>query len=243
MSAAAVVVAGGEGRRLGGGRKQFRRLGVAPLLAWCCEALARHPGVSELVVIVPVDVAEAPPSWLAAVADRVVAGGATRRESVRRGLAAVEGAHDVVLVHDGARPFLSEALVDRVLEAAAVGPAIPGLPLSDTVKMVGDDGRVRATLDRDLLRAAQTPQGFPLALLRELHESAAGDDGGPDGGAAAGGVTDDAYLCERAGVPVRVVPGEAWNVKVTTALDLAFARWWAESGAAEAAGVRSPPAT
>lgn len=230
MSAAAVVVAGGEGRRLGGDRKQFRRLGAAPMLAWSCAALARHPGVSELVVVVPADVAEAPPRWLDDLADRVVAGGSTRRESVRRGLAAVAERHDVVLVHDGARPFLSESLIDRVLAAAAEGPAIPGLPLSDTVKMVGDDGRVRATLDRGLLRRAQTPQGFPLRLLRELHEETAGEEA----------ATDDAFLCERAGIPVRVVPGEAWNVKVTTPFDLALAGWWAESGAAEAAGVLPP---
>lgn len=231
MSAAAVVVAGGEGRRLGGERKQFRVLGGAPMLAWCCEALVRHPRIEQLVVVLPRDAAEAPPDWLADLADRVVAGGASRRGSVRAGLAAVEERLDVVLVHDGARPFLSTDLLDRILAEAGDGPVIPGLPLTDTVKMVGDDDRVRATLDRSLLRRAQTPQGFPHVLLRELHARAEDEDVE---------ATDDAFLCERVGIPVRVVAGEPWNVKITTPFDLAMARWWVESGGALEAGVRAP---
>lgn len=231
MSAAAVVVAGGEGRRLGGERKQFRPIGGAPLLAWCCGALARHAGIGQVVVVVPPDAADAPPAWLTGVAERVVAGGASRRDSVRAGLAAVDDRHDVVLVHDGARPFLSRDLLDRILAVSGEGPVIPGLPLTDTVKMVGDDDRVRATLDRGLLRRAQTPQAFPLALLRDLHAAAETEELE---------ATDDAFLCERAGIPVRVVPGETWNVKVTTPFDLALARWWVESGLAREAGVRAP---
>lgn len=232
MSAAAVVVAGGDGRRLGGERKQFRPIGGAPMLAWSCAAFQRNPEIGQVVAVVPGDAAEAPPAWLTGLTDRIVGGGASRRDSVRAGLAAVDDRHAVVLVHDGARPFLSAELIDRILGAAGEGPVIPGLPLTDTVKMVGDDGRVRATLDRGLLRRAQTPQAFPLTLLRDLHEAA-------EEGLEA---TDDAFLCERAGLPVRVVHGETWNVKVTTAFDLAMARWWVESGLAREAGVRAPAA-
>ncbi len=231
MSAAAVVVAGGEGRRLGGERKQFRPIGGTPVLAWCCGAFARHAGIEQVVAVVPGDAAETPPAWLSGLADRIVAGGASRRASVRAGLAAVDDRHAVVLVHDGARPFLSADLLDRILAGSDEGPVIPALPITDTVKMVGDDDRVRATLDRGLLRGAQTPQAFPLALLRELHA---------DAEAREVEATDDAFLCERAGIPVRVVPGEPWNVKVTTPFDLAMARWWVESGLARAAGVRAP---
>jgi 2-C-methyl-D-erythritol 4-phosphate cytidylyltransferase/2-C-methyl-D-erythritol 2,4-cyclodiphosphate synthase len=166
MSVGAVIVAAGSGRRLGGEPKQFRQLGMAPLLAWSCHAMARHEAISELVVVVPAEFAAAPPDWLPALCDGIVEGGPTRRDSVGLGLAGLAGEHETVLVHDGARPFLPAKLIDRVLAAALEGPAIPGLPLTDTVKLVGEGGLVLSTLDRERLQAVQTPQGFPLALLR-----------------------------------------------------------------------------
>ncbi len=231
MSAGAIIVAAGSGRRLGGEHKQFRALGPAPLLAWSCHALSRHPDISELVVVVPAQFAVAPPDWLKGVCDVVVAGGPTRRDSVGLGIAALSAGHETVLVHDGARPFPSVKLIGRVAEVCRDGPTIPGLPLTDTVKLVGEGGRVLSTLDRDRLRAAQTPQGFPLALLRELHERAARDDTE---------ATDDACLAEAAGIPVRVIDGEPLNLKVTTRADLALAEWLVRSGEPEAAGIEVP---
>jgi len=179
-----------------------------------CRALRADPEVTMLVVAIPADVREDPPAWLARLADRLVAGGETRRESVSRAVAAVEDA-DVVLVHDGVRPLLRPELVRRVREGAAEGPVIPVLPLRDTVKEVDGDGRVVRTLDRRRLRRVQTPQGFPLEILREVHRRAE-EEGWT--------VTDDASLCERAGIPVRTVPGDPDNLKVTTPGDLERAR-------------------
>lgn len=188
------------------------------MLAWSCELFARHGEVSHLVVVVPGDVAERPPEWLSAYDVTLVAGGATRSESVSRGLAAVASA-DVVAIHDAARPLVSAGLVGRVLSVGReAGPVIPVLEIADTVKrVVGTDGsEVAATLDRSELRAAQTPQVFPLSLIRELHERAS----------ASGATTpDDAVLAELAGIPVQAVPGERRAFKITRGEDLDLAEW------------------
>lgn len=140
-------------------------------------------------------------------AERVVVGGATRSESVRCGLAAVPEAADVIIVHDAARPLAAPALFTAVAAAAAeTGAAICALPVSDTIKRV-DDGMVTETLDRNSLVAVQTPQAFEAGLLRRAHAS----------GAEA---TDDAALVELLGAPVRVVPGDTGNFKITTPADL-----------------------
>ena len=145
----------------------------------------------------------------------VVAGGERRQDSVRRGLdAAARGFDGIVLVHDAARPLVDVALIDAVAAAAIrAGAAIPVLPVADTIKRI-EDGIVRATVDRDELGAAQTPQGFGIALLREAYD-AAERDGAP--------LTDEAMAVERIGRPVRAVPGSARNRKITTADDLAWA--------------------
>ena len=165
-------------------------------------------------------------------ADHVVAGGATRRDSVRLGLERLSPTHAVVLVHDGARPFLPADLIDRLIAVGADVPAIPGLAPTDTVKMVGEGGRVLSTLDRDLLRSVQTPQAFPPDLLRELHARAASE------GSRA---TDDAMLAEAAGVPVLVVRGDPINLKLTMPADLAFAEWIARGDTLGSAGIEPPP--
>lgn len=215
MKVAAVVPAAGRGLRFRaeGRRKQFRELAGVPVLERACGALRADPAVGTLVLALPADVAEDPPAWLSAIADRVVAGGASRRESVARAVEAVEGA-DVVLVHDGVRPLLEADLVRRVREVAGGGAVVPVLPLRDTVKEVDEQGRVVRTLDRDRLRRVQTPQGFPRELLVRVHRRAA-EEGWE--------VTDDASLCERAGHPVRTVPGDPENLKVTTPEDMARA--------------------
>jgi 2-C-methyl-D-erythritol 4-phosphate cytidylyltransferase len=145
----------------------------------------------------------------------VVAGGATRQASVRQALQAAPNDVDVVLVHDAVRPFIDRRLIDAVVAAAVThGAAICALPLTETIKRVRD-GVVETTLDRSGLWAVQTPQGFRIAVLREAHDKAQRD------GVIA---TDDAMLVERLGQPVRVVPGLASNVKITTPADLRRAR-------------------
>ena len=231
MSVSAVIVAAGSGARFGGEPKQFRRLGSAPLLAWSINTLARHPSVSKLVVVVPASVVPAPPPWLRDFAAEVVAGGETRRESVALGLAAIPPTEEVVLVHDGARPFVTPTLIERILDASRLGPAIPGLRIPDTVKMVDDGSRVLATLDRDRLRTVQTPQAFPVDLLSELHARA-----DLEGSAA----TDDAALVEKYGVPVRVVEGDPLNLKITTRADFGLAEWLVAEGHTALAGIEPP---
>jgi 2-C-methyl-D-erythritol 4-phosphate cytidylyltransferase len=174
-----------------------------------------------MVIVLPPDVATDPPAWLLRAPALLVPGGPTRTESVRRGLEALPPDTGTVLVHDGVRPFASPALIERVRVAAREGPVVPLLSLTDTVKEVDAENRVVRTLERDRLRRAQTPQGFPAAVLREVHERAFLE------GTRA---TDDAALCEAAGHRVAGVPGEVTNVKLTTATDFAFAEWLLESG-------------
>jgi 2-C-methyl-D-erythritol 4-phosphate cytidylyltransferase len=140
-----------------------------------------------------------------------ITGGATRSESVRRGLDAVPAEADIIVIHDAARPLASAALFDAVIAAVRDGAdgAIPGVAVTDTVKRV-DGSRVVETLDRATLVAVQTPQAFKAAALRDAH-------------AAGGEATDDAALVEAAGGTVVVVPGEARNIKITTPADLRVA--------------------
>lgn len=221
----AVLVAAGRGERLGSSiPKQFLDLGGLPLLEWSVRRFHGHRSVDRVVVVVPPEMAERPPEWLAAAAgDRgvaVVAGGRTRAESVARGAARAPEGADVLLVHDGVRPFAGPDLIDRVVEPAVSVATIPVLPIHDTIKRVDTDGRVVETVDRTRLRRAQTPQGFPAALLRALHA----------GRERAAAITDDALLCERAGATVTTVEGDPLNLKITGEDDLAYARWLVDGG-------------
>ena len=227
MRVGAVVVAAGRGRRFGGERpKQFMDLGGVPVLAWSVRAFASHPEVERVVVVLSPERAASPPGWLPdGVA--VVAGGVARADSVRAGAAALAGVVDIVLVHDGARPFPSAALISRVMASAARGPVVPVIPIEDTVKRVDGRGRVAETVSRRDLARAQTPQGFPWSVLARTH--ALGEKGAWEAQDAAA-MTDDAMLCERLGIEVSGVEGDPSNLKITTRRDLAVARWMVESG-------------
>ena len=217
---AAIVLAAGTSSRMGGVDKIWVDLHGSPLIAHTLRAIASTPGVTVLVCVAPVERHAA----LAALLDgcgvevRCVEGGARRQDSVAAGIAAVPDAAWVI-VHDGARALVTSDLAARVLAAArAHGAAIPGVPIADTVKRVVplDDTSgveaVRGTIDRGPLRAIQTPQAFRGNLLRLAHAEVTAD------------VTDDAAMVEHLGLPVVVVPGDATNIKVTTAADLAVAR-------------------
>ena len=203
MKAWAIVVAGGTGTRFGS-PKQFADLHGRPLLAWSLE-VARRVCDGVVLVLPPGDTGGA---W---EADAIVAGGATRSQSVRAGLAGVPDSTDLIVVHDAARPLARTELWEAVLAAVSAGAdaAIPATPVIDTVKEIGPDGLL-ATLDRDRLVAVQTPQAFRASILRQAHR-------------AAGDATDDASLVEALGGRVVLVAGAPDNLKVTSPLDLVVA--------------------
>ncbi|MDT0343335.1 2-C-methyl-D-erythritol 4-phosphate cytidylyltransferase [Streptomyces litchfieldiae] len=224
---AAVIPAAGSGVRLGpGAPKALRPLNGTPMLVHAVRAMARARAVALVVVVAPPAEVDAVRSLLdehpppPSVDQVVVAGGATRQESVKRGLAVLPEDIEVVLVHDAARPLVPVDTVDAVAAAVRAGaPAVvPALPVTDTVKQIAApaaDGGVEpvvGTPDRSLLRAVQTPQGFDRATLVEAHERP-GD----------GDATDCAGLVERLGVPVVLVPGHEEAFKVTRPLDLVLA--------------------
>lgn len=196
MAAWAIVVAAGSGDRFGG-PKQYEPLGAMRVLDWSLLA-ARESCDGVVLVVHPDRVGDPEPE-----ADAVVAGGLTRSESVRSGLAAVPVDATVVLVHDAARPRATAALWRAVRDG--VGPAdavVPAVPVVDTLREVGG-----GTVDRSRYVAVQTPQGFVADVLRRAHA------GGAEG-------TDDASLVEAVGGKVRVVDGEGANTKITTPHDL-----------------------
>jgi len=217
---AVVIPAGGVGARFGGRLpKQFIKLGRVPILTETVAHFTRHPAVIAVVVAAPEIHVERTRRALAKVTRRapvtVVQGGGMRQDSVWLALQKVPADADVIIVHDAVRPLITRSLIDAVVAAVAEsGAAICALPITETIKRVRG-GLVETTLDRSELWAVQTPQAFRGALLREAHEKARRD--GVVG-------TDDAMLVERLGHPVRVVPGLAENVKITTPEDLRRAR-------------------
>jgi len=222
-------VAAGSGTRLGADRpKAFVSLAGRTLLEHAVHRLLQGGRLEVLVVVVPADLVDEARALLerdagpAAPTLTVVAGGADRADSVRRGLAALPDGVRAVLVHDAARCLVPPELVHRVVVALHRHPAVvPGLPPSDTVKQVDGAGTVVGTPDRSTLSLVQTPQGFARDLLERAHREAL-LAGAP---AASWVATDDAALVERLGEPVHVVPGDPRAVKITTPEDLAYADW------------------
>jgi len=210
------VVAAGQSRRfLGPTHKLFAPIAGEPLIVRALEAVARWQLARTVLVINPAhrDFFERERSRLEALGvTALVDGGAERQDSVRAGLALMPADAEVVLVHDAARPLTSAHLIPPLVTAAREsGAAILAVPVADTIKRV-EKGMIRATVDRRELWQAQTPQAFRLEVLRNVMRTSGEDL-----------VTDEALLCERAGIPVRVVPGEPRNLKVTTVEDLALA--------------------
>lgn len=228
----AVVVAAGQGHRFGGPRpKQFVDLCGIPVLAWSLRTLVNHPDIDRVVLVLSPSRAASPPAWLPDGV-LVVPGGVFRADSVRAGVEALAGEVETVLVHDGARPFVSAALVSRVVKGARAGPVVPVIAVEDTVKRVDEGGWIAGTVPRERLRRVQTPQGFPAAVLNRTH---AIDDAGAWEAQDAAAMTDDALLCERLGIDVATVQGDPANLKITTASDLALARVMVETGLIAAA--------
>lgn len=212
----AIIVAAGTSNRMGGQDKIFGLLLSRPLLAWTVDVFERCPLIDDVAIAVhPARLDEARTLALQAGWKKVSAicpGGERRQDSVREALACLP-AVEWVAVHDGARPCLSQELLARGLDAAReTGAAVPGLPVTDTVKRIDGHGIATETLERSSLRAVQTPQIFRYAILRSAYDGPAIPD-----------VTDDASLVELRGHKVMVFPGSIENLKVTAPGDLVIA--------------------
>jgi 2-C-methyl-D-erythritol 4-phosphate cytidylyltransferase len=216
----AIIAAAGTGTRMASNRpKQFLLLAGTPVIIHTLKPFEECEQIHEVIVVLPAEesagfLSLAGKYGLRKVA-RVVPGGATRAESVKRGLMAIRSATaEIVAVHDGVRPFVTVDEIDRVITAArSDGAAILVARVTDTIKQVSDASVVK-TLDRDGLRRALTPQCFQYELLRQAYQRADVND--PS-------LTDESALVEQLGRPVTVVEGSSRNIKITTAEDLAIA--------------------
>ena len=209
----AVIVAAGTASRMGGIDKVMAQLGGEPMIARTVRQFQDCDAISEIVIVTRENLI-LPITGLCRGMDKViavVAGGSSRQESVSLGLNALSGKVTLAAIHDGARPFVTWQLIDRVVRAAnTYGAAAPAVPVKDTIKVV--EGRVvKSTPDRATLYAVQTPQVFDFDLLRGALAKAKQD------GAQ---VTDDSSAVERMGMSVKIVEGDARNIKITTPMDL-----------------------
>lgn len=219
---AVVVVAAGRGERAGQngeGPKQYRTIGGKTVMRRTLEAFLANPRIGPVAVAIHADDQLRFEEATRGLAGDITAvhGGSSRQASTRLALLALEKkAPRAVLIHDCVRPFIDQETLDRVMDAVAHDSgALPALPVSDTLKRAGADARVCETVPRDGLHAAQTPQGFPFRAILEAHERAFRE--------GLNAFTDDAAIAEWAGIPVRIVPGSAENVKLTWARDIALA--------------------
>jgi 2-C-methyl-D-erythritol 4-phosphate cytidylyltransferase/2-C-methyl-D-erythritol 2,4-cyclodiphosphate synthase len=212
---AAILVAAGRGLRAGdGGPKQYRVIGGQTVIFRAMRPFCTHPQVSVVQPVLHPDDAAMFNAACAGLRHQPPAnGGATRQASVHAGLEALTSKKpDIVLIHDAARPFVSEGVISRAIQAASrTGAAIPTIPVADTIKLIDADGNVADTPERARLRIAQTPQAFRYDVILEAHRRAA-REGRSD-------FTDDAALAEWAGLTVATFEGDALNMKLTTPED------------------------
>jgi 2-C-methyl-D-erythritol 4-phosphate cytidylyltransferase len=213
-----VIVAGGSSTRTNatttGELKQFRWVAGKPVLLHSLQTFMARPDVVSVVCVLPRDYVADPPPWIFQCdVDRLMLtpGGRTRTESVRNGVEDLPDEAMVVLIHDAARPLVTDATINRVVETVRQGQcAIAALPVVDTLKEVEADGQITRTVERAKLWRAQTPQGFPRETIVRAHREAV---------AARIAATDDAALCERLGIPVVVVRGSERAMKITEEID------------------------
>lgn len=214
----AVVAAAGSAVRMGED-KLLLPLDGEPVIVHTVRALENSPLISEIVVVTRqeliVPVAQLCKDYGLEKVTKVVAGGATRLESVRLGTLELTGDPELIAIHDGARPFVTPEVIEAaILRAGEYGAAAPAVELTDTVKLVGPDGLTAGMADRSALRAVQTPQVFQEGLIRGALQKAL-DDGAE--------LTDDCSAVERLGKVVFLVEGEEENLKITTPVDLILA--------------------
>lgn len=222
--ATAIVLAAGDSRRMGGDTaKTYLPIGGRPLVLRTLDRMFSAASVDEVVLVVAGDRITQCESMLRAdpvLRDRrwiLQAGGVTRQQSAKCGLERVESAAEIVIIHDGARPFVSAGLIDRCVEVAAERDAVVvGLPVRDTIKVVSEDHWIQTTPERSSLWEIQTPQVFKRELIVAAHQRAEHESAQ---------VTDDAMVVERLGIPVYVLEGEQTNFKITVPDDV----WLAEA--------------
>ncbi len=223
QKAGAIIVAAGESRRMGGADKIFAPLGGKPILARVVDVFEECHSIRQVVVVVSEQNLEgcrrlaAEQKW--SKATEICAGGRRRQDSVAAGLKRLKDC-DWVVIHDGARPLVTADLIEKGLtEAGETGAAAAAVPVTDTIKLAGDDRIVLKTPPRQNLWAVQTPQVFRLDIIEEAHRRAKGE------------VTDDASLVEQAGYDVKLYMGAYDNIKITTTDDLALAELlWEKHG-------------
>jgi len=226
MKVKALIAAGGRGERIGGILpKQFVEIKKKPILAYTVEKFENCELIDEIILVVPEDYMSFCSYNIVDVGDfkkvkRILSGGKERQDSVYKGLLALSKDTDIVLIHDGVRPFISTEKIGKSIEMCKKEKAvILALPVNDTVKRV-DEEYVVTTLDREKLWIAQTPQTFEYKLILEAYKKAI--EGSFIG-------TDDSSLIERLGFKVRVLEGESQNIKITTQEDLVLAEKIIES--------------
>ncbi len=217
MSIAAIIPAAGSGTRMKLKHpKQYHLLGNAPILVHAIRPFIAHPDIDQVVVVAPQEHLEATRKLCANHDDQiiVVPGGKRRQDSVRAGYQALSKKTRLVVIHDGARPLVTNALINRCLEAAKKsGAAIAAIPVKDTLKQAASDGMIAATVDRRNLWQAQTPQVFAYSILGQAYHNK-----------AAGEATDEAMLIEGLGHHVALVDGDETNIKITRPADLLLAQ-------------------
>lgn len=214
---AALVAAAGNSTRMGGENKLLQPLDGIPVLARTLTALQRAEGIDEIVIATRedeiVEISKLCSTYGITKCSKVVRGGENRAHSVM--LAALETNAELLAVHDGARPLVKPEMIDQLVEAARrCGAVAPAVPMKDTIKTVRDGGAVGHTLDRDTLRAVQTPQVFEAGLLKGALQSALENHAS---------ITDDCSAVERLGKVVFLMEGDEENLKITTPIDLILA--------------------
>jgi 2-C-methyl-D-erythritol 4-phosphate cytidylyltransferase len=208
---------------MGGRKKPWIELGGEPLLLHALRPFLAHPAVTAVAIALSAEDAADPPAWLGALDERVrvVAGGSHRAESVRRAIECLPAEVGVIVVHDGARPFVDPEVLDRCIAIAAAGRgAVAGVPATDTLKEVDEQRSVVATPDRRGFWHAHTPQAFPAGMLRRAYSVVADP----------ASFSDDAAVVEVTGERVVMVDDTGWNLKVTRPSDLHLAEMILEAG-------------
>jgi 2-C-methyl-D-erythritol 4-phosphate cytidylyltransferase len=224
MSSSVIVVAAGQGERFGGSiPKPFHNLNGLPILAHVLNAFDEVSEIEEIIVVLRKDMmGEAWQQWLRnfcfAKLIKTAEGGSTRADSVWSGFQQISKNCEIVLVHDAARPLVNSPLIKEVIRGAHQwGAVIPALKIKPTVKEIDAEGFITKTHDRERLREAQTPQGFRVGLLMEAFTKV---------GENRIKATDEALLLELAGLKVKIIEGDAKNIKITTQEDVKLAEMW-----------------